>query len=316
MVKLCDENDELLKCRIQAKIRDDLFIVFIDKLAEKRSVSCESLRPLIGAPGFMKAEAAATAASRHATFPTRANTSIDRIASDMRSVKSHMKCQSIDGLSIDYDAICNSFDFESYLSLSNFHFASHNQPELIACPMVYSQSGNMGANSNTSGQNAKNNKNRQSNAAQNNSNCGQSDVNDKAQAKGQDTDGNSYGKSGHEIKVEVQQAPTPTTGYYQHQTPDPNAAIDAGPTPMSNYYQPGIAPFYYCAAPTEYSDQGVYSSDMVMQPSVYAIPAPYQAPPMQPMYAPIAGNQTTHYPVPVSGWPAQPINPQGVCTHL
>lgn len=311
-MKLSETKDELLKCCIRAKEDDGSYVVFIDELAEKRSVPHTSLRPLLSAlrDSFISRDSDQYAKN----MSMKEN--IDKFGFGSRNVRMRTKSQQSNDLNIDYAAICNSFNFEPYINLSNFNLATNNHNELIAYPMVYAQSTNMSsnnnsaANTNTSSKPAKNrNQNSQNHTIQN-------DTNDKQQQSQKSDNDNSYGKNVHESKTDVQQTPTTTTGYYQQQSQDQHDAMVSTTHPhMANYYAQGTtAPVYYCATP-EYSEQGIYSSEMVMQPGVYAIPAPYQAPPMQPnMYAPISGNQTSHYPVPVTGgWPAYtpPINPQG-----
>lgn len=349
-------------------MKDDTFIVYIEKIAEKRLVPWSHLRPL---------HAAASSPLSRDFFPVHNNRICDGIGQSYMyrcdynlhgNTKSYTKRQRIGnfttGFSYNRDAICNSdFDFEPYINLSNFSLnASHAQRELIAYPMVYSQSGNMNSNNSNSNPsnggnstgNSKSMKNRQSNNAQHQPN----DVESKVTVLKNDTDngngngngngggGQQYGKNGHEMKNDSQSSNTSSSSnaghqqsYHQQQQQqmaEPNVTVDTSsgmPTTVShppmaaNYYQQGPlatapAPVYYY--PTAADDQnGIYgSSDMVVPHGVYAIPAAaaYQStaattampPTMQPgMYAP--ATQTTHYPIPVNGWPAytQPINPQG-----
>lgn len=385
-VKNNDSNDELLKCRIQAKMDDDTFIVYIDKLAVKRLVPWAHLRPLHSA-SFPFPSSLSTREffrkNRNDIGGGDSQSCIDRFAYNLHSsTKSHTKCQRLDnltGVSGAYDysaAICNSaFDFEPYTNLSNFALPQSNiQREIIAYPVYTQSSGNMnnanntsnssnasssgGGSNNTTSGNGKSMKSRQPT-----NNCAQQHQTNNGDGKSQlialkiDTENNGgsvgggqYGKNGHESKIDSQPLSTSTTSsssttsYQQsyHQMPEQNVTVGlstgmstaattaltaAGHPPMSSYYHHGAvtaaaataaaAPVYYYQ--TLADDPGVYtSSDMVMPPGVYAIPAAYQpttatgAPAMQPgMYAP---TQTTHCSVPVSNWPAytQPMNPQGM----
>lgn len=356
-----DQNDELVKCQILAKMKDDTFIVYIEKFAEKRLVPWTHLRPLH----------ASSPLSRD-FFPMPNNRIYGGIGQPFSyrcgynlhgNTKAHTKRQRIGnfttGFSYNRDAICNSdFDFEPYINLSNFSLnASHAQRELIAYPMVYSQSGNMNSNNSNSnpsnGGNSKSMKNRQQNNAQHQANDGENKVvtvlkndtdngNGNANGGGGGAGSQQYGKNGNESKNDSQSSNTSSSStaghqqsyHQQQQMAEPNVIVNASGgmpatvshQPVSNYYQPGPvatapAPVYYYQAGDD--QNGVYApSDMMVPHGVYAIPAApaYQStaattampPGMQPgMYAPAA--QTTHYPIPVNGWPAytQPMNPQG-----
>lgn len=386
MVKVKNDEfgDELLKCCIQAKMNDDTFIVYIDKLAEKRLVPWAHLRPL---------HSASLPPSSHQFSRINRNgfdgdywSRIDRFAYDSHdsNKKSRVKCQRLDDLMgvCDYRAaICNSaFDLEPYVNLSNF--ASNTQRELFAYPIYSHTTGNMtknngnnnsgnAGNSGGSAGNAASNgnptgnvkllKNRQQQQQQSSTNQTNEGDNSKSQMVPLkiDTDNNGvggsgaqYGKAGvHESKIDSQPLSSSTTSsssttatghqqtYHQHQhhqMAEQNANVDASTgmavatvaevshPHMSSYYHQGAAtaaPVYYYQ--TAADDQGIYStSDMVMQPGVYAVPAAYQhtttahgAPPMQPgMYAPVISSTQAagHYPL-VNSWPtyAQPMNPQG-----
>lgn len=281
------------------------------------------------------------------------------------------KRQRIENFATDFpynrDAIFNSdFDFEPYINLSNLTLsASHAQRELIAYPMVYSQSGNM--NSNNSNQsnggnstgNSKSMKNRQPNNVQqqqqqlHQTNDGEGKVtllkNDTDNGNGNGNSnggagGQQYGRNGHELKNDSQLSNNSSSSnagnqqsyHQQQQMAEPNLTVDVsngmpttmGHPQMSNYHQQGpivTAPtpvYYYPTAGDEQNGLHYASSEMVVPHGVYAIPAAaaYQSaaattampPNMQPgIYAP--ATQTTHYPIPVNGWPAytQPMNPQG-----
>lgn len=347
-------------------MKDDTFIVFIEKFAEKRLVPWTHLRPLH----------ASSPLSRD-FFPMHNNRIYGGIGQPFMyrcgynlhgNTKSHTKRQRNGNFTTDFsynrDAICNSdFDFEPYINLSNFSLnASHAQRELIAYPMVYSQSGNMNSNNSNSNPtnggnltgNSKSMKNRQQNNVQHQTNEGESKVTvlknetDNGNGNGNGSGGaggQQYGKNGHEVKMQNDSQSSNTSSsssvghqqsyHQQQQMAEPNVTVvtssgvpaTVSHPPVSNYYQQGPvvtapAPVYYY--PTAADDQnGVYaSSDMIVPHGVYAIPAAqaYQSnaattampQAMQPgMYAPAA--QTTHYPIPVNGWPAyaQPMNPQG-----
>lgn len=317
-MKLSETTDDLQICRIESKEDDGMYVVYVDKLAENRSVSYTSLRPLND--------------TLHNSFKSRdsdqymKNKSMkgrcEKFGFSSRNVTSHIKSKLPNDSDITYDAICNTFNFEPYINLSNFNFTSNNQNEVIAYPLVYSQSTNMNPSNNTSGNtnnSSKPSKNRNQNAQ--NHAIIQHNSNDNQQNNQKGDNENSYGKNVNELKGSDVQ--TPTT-YYQHQhqsqeqhgdtivpvtLPVPNIQQHHAP----NYYNQGSASVYYCATP-EYNEQGVFSSEMLMQPGVYAIQNPYQTPPIQPnVYAPVSGNQAAHYPIPVNTWPAYnpPMNPQG-----
>lgn len=339
-------SDELLKCQIQAKMKDDTFIVFIEELKEKRLVPCSHLRPLH------------SALTREFFQPKRIyggigqQSQIDRYGYDLHgNTKSRTKRQRTSNFGFDYDAICNSgFDFEPYINLSNFTLAPTNsQRELIAYPMAYTQSGNMNSNNsnnNNSGGNQTGNTKSMKNRQQP-SNGQHQTVNDgdnKLTALKIDTDnsgsagiGGQYGKNGHESKIDSRPSSVLSSSaasfhhnyqhQQQHQMPEPNvtttdaSTAPAGHPPMSSYYHQGTtatatAPvYYYQASADEHS--GIYSpSEMVHYiPTAYQATTSATAPPTMPgMYGPaISSTQIAHYPVPVSGWSAytQPINPQG-----
>lgn len=312
-MKLSETKDELLKCRIRAKEDDGSYVVFIDELAEKRSVPHARLRPLLSAQrdSFISRDSDQYAKN------VSMKESIDKFGFGLRNVRMRTKSQHSNDLNIDYAAICNSFNFEPYINLSNFNLAANNRNEVIAYPMVYNtQPPNMNSNNNSGANNTNTSSKSAKNRNQNSQNHpGQNDTNDKQQQSQKVDNDNSYGKHVHDTKTDVQQTPTTTTGYYQHHSPEQHVDAAVSTTQHPNYYAQGTtAPIYYCAT-SDYSEQGMYSSEMVMHPSVYTFQAPYQTPPMQPnMYAPIPANQTSHYPVPVTGgWPTYtpPINPQG-----
>lgn len=282
-----DHNDELLKCHIQAKMRDDTFIVFIEKLAEKRLVPWSHLRPL---------RSASSSSLSREFFPTNricggiGQSYVDRYGYNLHgSTKSRTKRQHIDnfttGIGNDCDAICNSeFDFEPYINLSNFTLSTSNaQREIIAYPMAYAQSGNgNSSNGGNSTANTKSMKNRQSNNAQHQTNDGDS----KSAVLKIDTDngngnggngsgvggGGQYGKGGHDSKNDSQQSNTSassTTSHQQsyhhqqqqqHQMPEPNVIVDAstgmpaaaGHPPMSSYYHQGTVATATAGAPVYY----------------------------------------------------------------
>lgn len=318
MVRLNDTKDDLLKCRIRAKgPNDEQYVVFIEKFGEKRTVPAASLQPLSG----MERDMFATRRCDQYAKSEYNKGNNDKFAVyGLRNVKSYTKSQDFDDLIFGRDAICKSIDLEPYISLSNFEFPSDSQQKVIAYPMVYPQTTNMSTNNN-SGTNNNNNTSSKiikgRNQSQVNLNC---DANIEKQQQVQITkieEENSYNTNAHDSKQDFQQAPNAVTGYYQHPSQDQH--VDAGSIPVSHqqhvpsqYFHPGVAPVYYCPT-SEYSEQNLYPSEMVMPHGVYAIPHAYQAPPMQPaMYAPIAGNQS-HYPVPVGGWPGYtpPVNSQG-----
>lgn len=305
----------LYKCRVNAKETskkekesDDKYVVFIEKLGEKRSVPVSSLRPLSGAERDLTASMTARC---------------DQYANSPHKKYNHNKCESVNvsrvttkketnDFSVNYDAICKSLDLESYINLSNFDFASNNQQELIAYPMVFTQS-NMSSNNNSnsnSNSGSKGMKNRNQNAQNQNNLSG--DLNDKQNNQMTKIDEeNSYKNIGHDSKADSQLGSNQSSGYYQHQEQN----VDGGSVNQqhtASYYNQGLPPTVYYS--TEYNEQNVYSSDMVMPNSVYTFP-PYHAPPMQPnMYGPMAGNQGSHYPVQFGGWHAgynPAMNPQG-----
>lgn len=284
------------------------YVVFIEKLGEKRSVPQSSLRPLCGT------ESDFAASHRSDQYAKSAYKKYHHIKYDSPSV-SRVGCnKDVNDFPVDYDAICKSLDFESYINLSNFEFASNNQQELIAYP-IYSQTNNMSSTNNSSGSNngangSKGMKNRGQNS-QNQSNLSCESTDKPTSSMSKIDEDNSYAKNSHDTKQDSQPAMN-QTGYYQDQNVD---SMSANQSHMPNYYHQGVAPaVYYCPTP-EYNEHNMYPSEMVIPNSVYAIPQPYHAPPMQPsMYAPVAANQSTPYPVHVGGWhtgynPA--VNPQG-----
>lgn len=304
-MKLNDSDTRLHKCRINAKETsdeekesNDSYVVFIEKLGEKRSVPLSSLRPLSGT------ERELTASHRCDQYTKLPYKKYNH--NKYESLNAHrIACKKeTNNFSVDYDAICKSLDFESYINLSNFDFASNNQQELIAYPMVFTQSNmssNNNSNSNSNG-GSKGMKNRGQNA-QNQSNLS-GDLNDKqANQMSKIDEENSYANIGHDSKVDSQLGSNQSTGYYQHQ----EQSVDGVPINQphtTNYYNQGLPPTVYYCPTSEYNEQNMYSSEMVMPNSMYAFPQ-YHAPPMQPnMYAPVAGNQSSHYPVQVGGWHA------------
>lgn len=363
-----DHSDELLKCHIQMKMRDDTFIVYIEELGEKRLVPWSHLRPL-------RTLSPSSPLSRdffpmHRIYGGFGQSYVDRYGYNLHgNTKSRIKRQRIANFTTDFpynrDAICNSgFDFEPYINLSNFNLnASNAQREIIAYPMVYSQTSNMQSNnSNSNSSNGGNStgnsksKNRQSHNAQHPTNDGETKVTvlknetdngngNSGGGGGSGTEGQKYGKNGQESKSDSQSANTSSSSttshqqqqqsyhHQQHQMSEPSVTVDTSSgmpatvshPQMSSYYHQGqlataAAPVYYYPAATD-DQNGIYPSDVVVQPGVYAIPATaYQSTTsaaampttMQPgMYAP--ATQSTHYPIPVNGWPAytQPMNPQG-----
>lgn len=301
------ENDnELLKCCIKEKeSNDDTCVVFIGKLGEKRSVPLASLRPLNGA------EHNIVQSHRADAKLTPTNTSIEKYGyGSCNATSPSDEKEKLDDLVFDYDAIyeiTKSLDFDSYINLSNFKLTPNNQQEIIAYPMVYSHSNNMNSNNSSGNTNTGGSKKIRNQNASNLNNV-QCDANDKQQHIKTDAEENVYGKNVHDSKPDLQQK-SQTGGYYQSQDQNVDASIPMSQQQMSNYYHQSAAPIYYCPTP-EYSETNMYSSEMVMPHGVYAVPThAYQVPPMQPnMYAPMAGGQTSHYPVHVGSWPG--YNPQ------
>lgn len=212
-----------------------------------------------------------------------------------------------DDLVFDFDAIrdiSKTLDFESYINLSDFKFSPSNNQDIIAYPMVYSQTNSMSTNNSSGNTNMGGSKKNRNLNTSNQSNM-QCESNDKQQHVKIDTEENSYGN----IKQDSQQTQQ-SGGYYQHQSQDHDAGMPTNQQPVPDYYhQSTTAPIYYCPTP-EYNESNVYSSEMVIPHGVYAVPThAYQIPAIQPnnMYAPVAGNQ--HYPVHVGSWPG--YNPQG-----
>lgn len=326
-----ERGDEFLKCHIQEVMNDDTFLVFIEKLAEKRLIPMSLMRPLYVASSYM-----------------------DRYSGDLHgNAKSRNRLQRIENFTTAYnsDAICNSaFDFEPYINLANFTLSPTSaQRELIAYPMLYTQGGAMNANKGNNSSNGGNStgnsksiKNRQSNSAQHQANDG----GDGKFVHHNDTDNvgaganggvQQYGKKGHELKCDNQPtiaSSSSTTGHQQsyhpqqHQMPEPNdgaatgniqSAATAGHLPQSGYYHHQQSAVPASTAPTVYyypADEQMYSpSDMVMPHGIYAIPAATGPHSMQPnMYAPAISPMQGHYPaVQVGNWQpyTQTVNPQG-----
>lgn len=323
MVRLSDTKEEPLKCRIQSKgPNDESCVVFVEKLGKTRTVPYASLQPLSGIErdifGTRRCDQYAKSAYR--------NGNTDKFGGyGVRNVRSYTKSQNFDEMIFDSDAICKSIDLEPYISLSNFDFTSNNQQQLIAYPMVYSQTPNMSTNNSSSANSNANNNNTSKNIKNRNQNLQTQansalvacDTNEKQQQV-QNTkidEENSYNIISHESKHDFQQTTNTTAAFYQHPPQDQN--VDAGipvsqQQHVSGYFPQGVAPVYYCPT-SEYNDQNLYSSEMVMPQGVYAIPHAYQAPIQHAMYAPISGNQGSHYTVPVGSWPAYnpPMNPPG-----
>lgn len=321
-----ERGDEYLKCHIQEVMNDDTFLVFIEKLAEKRLMPLSSLRPIYVA-----------------------SSSMDRYSGDLNgNAKARNKRQRIENFTTAYnsDAICNSaFDFEPYINLANFTLSPTSaHRELIAYPMhIYTQAGTMNANKGNNSSNGGNStgnsksiKNRQSNGAQNQTNDG----GDGKLVHHNDTDNvgaganggvQQYGKKGHELKSDSQPTIAPsssslTTGHQQlyhpqqHQMPEPNDGAAAGNTQSAQsgyYHQQSTVPASTAPAVYYYpADEQMYPpSDMVLPHGIYAIPAATGPHSMQPnMYAPAISPMPGHYPaVQVGNWPpyAQTVNPQG-----
>lgn len=302
MVKLSEIDDELLKCNINSiEANGDTCVIYIAKFGEKRSVPLTCLRPRnANERGIVQSHRhdpfTTKLASKNASFDKYGHGSIDDATSNKEDKKK------FDNLLFDYDAICEfskSLDLNSYINLSNYKYASKNQ-EIIAYPMVYSQT-NMSTNNNGGNTNGGGSKKNRQAQCQNNV---QLDSTEK-QSKVEEV--NSFGKNiAHDSKTDNGQS---GGGYYQHQSEHNVESAMPINQQVPNYYHQTTAPVYYCPTP-EYNESNMYSNEMVMHPGVYAVPThAYQMPPIQPnMYGPVTGNQASHYPVHVGGWPG--YNPQ------
>lgn len=304
-MRINETDTEWLKCRIKVKESDDIdtCIVFVEKLGEKRTVPLTSLRPLNGTQRYH------TASRRIDQYVKSIGEeqNIDKCGS--KNVKSRIETnEKYNDLVYDYDAICKSLDLGSYINLSKFDFSTKNQQEIIAYPMVYSQSNNIPLIS--GGQKAL--KNRQQNAQNSNNLVNDSQEKQQVQMTKIEEE-NAYTNNIHDLKPEQQQIQNQTGGYYQplhEQNIDGNNSVNQQQVP--GYFHPGGQQVYYCPA-SEYSDQ-MYPPEMVMPQGVYVPANAYQPPPIQPnVYGPIHGNHGNHYPVHVGAWPGYSphMNAQG-----
>lgn len=334
------------KCHIQEMCADKgTCIVFIEELGEKRWVAYNSLKPFNVANQSEKKMMLPYRTNNRSACDGDDNDFVDKFEYGKRKACHYDKLfnkqrKSIDKLvdSFNYTKyigpkqFCDAIDLKEYINLSNFRPQSSN--EIIAMPMVYSNSsaanmnGNNSSAGNSNGNNNSDRKGIKSRGNHQNSHVAsqqlqQQHQDNKQQVQAQlskiheDNEFNS--KNVHDPNQELQSNQLHNQG--QHHQPEP--PIDTNVPVQQQQNHPLSTQFYHAAAnPADpyyqpYNESYVnYVSTEVMQPTsaanVYAMPGVYPATSLpvnsfaiNPMYQ-----------VPVPGCWQQynaPINPTGLC---